>query len=85
MLINATILHHTETFNKDGKPKEYFIGEFYDMTDKPINFIVKPELIDTILECGIGSVFEAEIQEFKDKKIISEVKFVQNNEKNIAA
>ena len=77
--------HHTETFNKDGKPKEYFIGEFYDMTDKPINFIVKPELIDTILECGIGSVFEAEIQKFNDKKIMSDVKFVQNNEKNIAA
>ena len=77
--------HHTETFNKDGKPKEYFIGEFFDMTDKPINFIVKPEFIDTILECGIGSVFEADIQEFKDKKIISNIKFVQNNEKNIAA
>ena len=55
------------------------------MTDKPINFIVKPEFIDTILECGIGSVFEADIQEFKDKKIISNIKFVQNNEKNIAA
>lgn len=81
--------HHTETFMKDGKPKEYFIGEFYDMTDKPVNFIVKPELIDGILECGIGSVFETEIQNFKDKKILTDFKFVQNNEKdaqkNIAA
>ena len=81
--------HHTETFMKDGKPKEYFIGEFYDMTDKPVNLIVKPELIDGILECGIGSVFETEIQDFKDKKILTDLKFVQNNEKdaqkNIAA
>lgn len=81
--------HHTETFMKDGKPKEYFIGEFYDMTDKPVNFVVKPELIDGILECGIGSVFETEIQEFNDKKILTDFKFVQNNEKdaqkNIAA
>lgn len=77
--------HHTETFMKDGKPKEYFIGEFYDMTDKPVNFIVKPELIDGILECDIGSIFETEIQEFKGKKIITDIKFVQNNEKNKAA
>ena len=81
--------HHTETFMKDGKPKEYFIGEFYDMSDKPVNLIVKPELIDGILKCGIGSVFETEIQEFNDKKILTDFKFVQNNEKdaqkNIAA
>lgn len=81
--------HHTEKFKKDGKLKEYFIGEFYDMTDKPVNFIVKPELIDEILECGIGSVFETEIQEFNNKKILTSFKFVQNNEKdaqkNIAA
>lgn len=77
--------HHTEKFKKDGALKEYFIGEFYDMTDKQVNFIVKPELVDVILECGIGSVFEAEVQEFKGKKILTDVKFVQNNEKNIAA
>ena len=81
--------HHTEEFMKDGKPKEYFIGEFYDMTDKPVNFIVKPELVEPILNCGIGSVLETEIQEFKDKKILTDFKFVQNNEKeaqkNIAA
>ena len=81
--------HHTETFMKDGKPKEYFIGEFYDMSDKPVNLIVKPELIDGILKCGIGSVFETEIQKFNDKKILTDFKFVQNNEKdaqkNIAA
>ena len=81
--------HHTEEFMKDGKPKEYFIGEFYDMTDKPVNFIVKPELVEPILNCGIGSVLEIEIQEFKDKKILTDFKFVQNNEKeaqkNIAA
>ena len=81
--------HHTEEFMKDGKPKEYFIGEFYDMTDKPVNFIVKPELVEPILECGIGSVLETEIQDFKDKKILTDFKFVQNNEKeaqkNIAA
>ena len=76
------INHHTETFMKDGKPKEYFIGEFYDMDDKPVNFIIKPELIDGILECNIGSVFEAEIQEFKGKKILTAFKFVQNNEKD---
>ena len=77
--------HHTEEFMKDGKPKEYFIGEFYDMTDKPVNFIVKPELVEPILNCGIGSVLETEIQEFKGKKILTNIKFVQNNEKNIAA
>ncbi len=81
--------HHTEKFMKGGKPKEYFIGEFYDMTDNPANFIVKPDLIDQILECGIGSVLETEIQEFNDKKILTGFKFVQNNEKeaqkNIAA
>ena len=81
--------HHTEEFMKDGKLKEYFIGEFYDMTDKPVNFIVKPELVEPILNCGIGSVLETEIQEFKDKKILTDFKFVQNNEKdaqkNIAA
>ncbi len=77
--------HHTEQFKKDGVLKEYFIGEFYDMTDKQVNFIVKPELVDVILECGIGSVFEAEVQEFKGKKILTDIKFVQNNEKNIAA
>ena len=81
--------HHTEEFMKSGKPKEYFIGEFYDMTDKPVNFIVKPELIEPLLECGIGSVLETEIQEFKDKKILMDFKFVQNSEKeaqkNIAA
>lgn len=77
--------HHIEKFNKNGKPTEYFIGEFYDMTDKPVNLIVKPELIDIILQCGIGSIFETEIQEFKGKKILTNIKFVQNNEKNIAA
>lgn len=55
------------------------------MTDKPVNLIVKPELIDIILQCGIGSIFETEIQEFKGKKILTNIKFVQNNEKNIAA
>ena len=59
------------------------------MSDKPVNLIVKPELIDGILKCGIGSVFETEIQEFNDKKILTDFKFVQNNEKdaqkNIAA
>ena len=81
--------HHTETFMKDGKPKEYFIGEFYDMSDKPVNLIVKPELIDGILKCGIGTVFETEIQVVNNKKILTDFKFVQNNEKgaqkNIAA
>ena len=74
--------YHTETFTKDGKPKDYFIGEFYNMKDEPVNLVVKPDLIDAILECGIGSIFETEIQEFKDKKILIDIKFVQNNEKN---
>lgn len=77
--------HHMETFMKDGKPKDYFIGEFYNMKDEPVNFVVKPDLIDAILECGTGSVVEVDIQEFKDKKILTNIKFVQNNEKNIAA
>lgn len=73
--------HHTETFNKDGKPKEYFIGEFCNMTDdKSINFIIKPELIDAILECGIGALFETEIQEYNNKKIISNLKVVRDKE-----
>ena len=73
--------HHKETFNKDGKPKEYFIGEFCNMTDdKSINFIIKPELIDAILECGIGALFETEIQEYNNKKIISNLKVVRDKE-----
>lgn len=77
--------YHTDKFTKDGQLKEYFIGEFCNMTDKPINFIIKPELIDILKECGIGCVFELEIEEFKDKKIATSLKLVQNNEKNIAA
>lgn len=77
--------NHIEKFTKEGKPKNYFIGEFCDMTDKPIDLIIKPELIDMLQEIGIGSVFELNIQEVKDKKIVTSLKLVQNNEKNIAA
>lgn len=77
--------HHTEEFLKDGKPKEYFIGDFNDMTDKPISFVIRPEFKDIILHCGLGSIFEFEIQNFKDKKIVTNLKFVKNDEKKIAA
>lgn len=77
--------NHMEKFTKNGELKEYFVGDFNDMTDKPNSFVIKPELVDIINECGIGSVFELEIQEFKNNKIVTNLKFIQNKEKEIAA
>ncbi len=77
--------NRTEKFLKDGQPKEYFIGEFHDMTDKPIDIIINPEFTDYLSTCGLGTVVELDIKEFGDKKIAMDLKYVQIIEKNIAA
>lgn len=76
---------HTENILKDGKPKEYFIGEFHDMDDNPVDIIIKPEFINNLSESDLGTIVEIDIQEFKERKIAMDIKYVQRVIKNIAA
>lgn len=76
---------HTENILKDGKPKEYLIGEFHDMNDNPIEAIIKPEFINNLSESDLGTIVEIDIQEFNKRKIAIDIKYVQRVLKNIAA
>ena len=76
---------HTENILKDGKPKEYLIGEFHDMNDNPIEAIIKPEFINNLSESDLGTIVEIDIQEFNKRKIAMDIKYVQRVLKNIAA
>lgn len=76
---------HIEDIMKDGKPKKYFIGDFHDMSDNPVDIIIKPEFIDDLSECDLGTIVELNIQEFGGRKIAMDLKYVQKVLKNIAA
>lgn len=78
--------NHSENILKDGKPKEYFVGEFHDMTDNPVDIIIKPEFIEDLSECTLGTIVELDVQEFGGRKIAMDLKYVQRTLlKNIAA
>lgn len=66
--------------------KEYTIGKFYDMKDKPHNIIVKPEYVSELQNCELGTLVQfTEIKEIEGRKFALDLKFIQKMEKNIAA
>ncbi len=66
--------------------KEYTIGKFYDMKDKPHNIIIKPEYVSELQNCELGTIVQfTEIKEIEGRKFALDLKFIQKMEKNIAA
>ncbi len=66
--------------------KEYTIGKFYDMKDKPHNIIIKPEYVSELQNCELGTIVQfTEIKEIEGRKFALDLNFIQKMEKNIAA
>ena len=66
--------------------KDYSIGKFFDMQDKPHNIIVKPEYIEELQNCELGTIVQfTEIKEIEGRKFALDLNFIEKMEKNIAA
>ena len=76
---------HIEDIMKDGKTKKYYIGEFYDMQDKQVNIVVKPEFVEDLSECDLGTIVQLEIQKFGERNIAMDLQYVQRITKKLAA
>lgn len=71
---------------KDGESKEYSVGKFYDMKDKPHNIVVKPEHATELQNCELGTIVDlSEIKEIGGRIFALSLNFIQKMEKNIAA
>ncbi len=71
---------------KSGEAKEYSVGNFYDMKDKPHSIIVKPEYAEELKDCELGTIVEfSELKEIGDKTFAMDLKFIQKMQKKIAA
>lgn len=73
------------TINVNGKAKEYTIAKFMDMNDTEVLAIVKNEIAEELKECDIGTVMILDIIENSNKKWVTNCKFVQKCQKEIAA
>ena len=76
---------HIEDIMKDGKTKKSYIGEFYDMQDKQVNIVVKPEFVEDLSECDLGTIVQLEIQKFGERNIAMDLQYVQRITKKLAA
>lgn len=76
--------HYKELENK-GQMQKYYIAEFHDISDNPIDIIISPEYIQAIDKYEIGTVLEIEIKKYGDKNVATNIRYVQNEKKEIAA
>lgn len=74
-----------KTLTKDGKPKEYLVGQFCDSQDRLLDVFINPKDEDTILECDIGTILDLDIKDVSNKKFAMEIKLLDKMIKNIAA
>lgn len=76
----------SETINTKLGPKEYTIGKFYDMQDKPYNIVLKPDYATELKNCELGTIVQfLETKEINGRDFAIDLKFIQKMEKNIAA
>ena len=81
----ALLRTFTETITKDGKPKEYLIGEFADIKNQICNVVIRPEQSAELAECDIGTVVTLDIQDVNGRKYAIDLKFIQKSIKKVAA
>lgn len=71
---------------KNGESKQYTVGKFYDMLNKPYSIVLKPEHGYELENCELGTIVQfLEIKEINERKFAIDLKFIQKMEKNIAA
>ena len=63
--------------DKDGKEKEYLVGEFVDIDDKIIHIFINPIYANELLECNLGTLVKLEdIREIGGEKFVMKLEFV---------
>lgn len=71
--------------NKKGESKEYVIGKFFDINDKPCNIVIKPEDATELQKCEFGTVVELMVQDVAARKFAVGLKFISKLTKKVAA
>ena len=84
---NCYVLLKTFTKNilNKGQKKEYFMGEFADMKDQVSEIAIKPEYIEELSKCDLGTVVRLDIQDVGNIKFAVKLEFIQKAQKKIAA
>ena len=84
---NCYVLLKTFTKNilNKGQKKEYFMGEFADMKDQVSEIAIKPDYIEELSECDLGTVVRLDIQDVGNIKFAVKLEFIQKAQKKIAA
>ena len=77
------------TFSKNilnkGQQKEYFMGEFADMKDTVSEIAIKPEYVEELSQCDLGTVVRLDVQDVGSTKFAVKLEFIQKALKKIAA
>ena len=72
--------------DKDGKEKEYLVGEFVDIDDKIIHIFINPIYANELLECDLGTLVKLEdIREVGGKKFVMKLEFLDKMQKSKVA
>lgn len=76
----------SETIETKSGPKEYTIGKFYDIDDKPYSIIINHKFVPELQNCELGTLVQfTEIKEIEGRKFAINLNFINKMEKNIAA
>lgn len=81
----ALLRTFTKNIMNKGQPKEYVMGEFADMKDQVSEIAIKPEYVDELLECDLGTVVRLDIQDVGNIKFAVKLEFIEKRQKQIAA
>ncbi len=84
---NCYILLKTfnKTFTIEGVQKEYFMGEFTDMNDTPVEIAIKPDYVEELSKCDLGTVVRLDTQDVANIKFAIKLEFIDKRIKKIAA
>ena len=81
----ALLRTFTKNIMNKGQSKEYVMGEFADMKDQVSEIAIKPEYVDELLECDLGTVVRLDIQDVGNIKFAVKLEFIEKRQKQIAA
>ncbi len=71
--------------DKEGKQREYLVGEFADSKDKTSNIIIRPEDAEELSKCDLGTFVRLDVIEKGTNKFAMKLEFIQKCLKKIAA
>lgn len=71
--------------DKEGKPKEYFVGKFVDINDKELDILIKPNDAVELAKCNLGTLVELDIVERGANKFAMKLEYIAKCIKKEAA